>query len=90
VTATAPVKLIDQASIPQNLNDPTVLTDFIVSEASSGLAALLGAAGTTEQSGFFTMSARYCEPVNMDASRASTIQYLQHAITNTKNYVSTF
>ncbi|TVY84119.1 hypothetical protein LSUE1_G001863 [Lachnellula suecica] len=90
VTATAPVKLIDESSIPQNLDDPTVLTDFIVSEASSGLAALLGAAGTVETSGSFEMSGRYCEPVNMNSSRANTIQYLQHAITNTKNYVNTF
>jgi hypothetical protein len=76
------VKLIDESPIPKNLNDPTVLTDFIVSEAS-GLAALLGAAGTTEQSGSFEMSARYCEPTKMDPQRANTIQYLQHAITNT-------
>lgn len=86
VVATAPVKLIDESLIPKNLNDPTVLVDFIVSEASSGLAALLGAAGTAETSGSFNMSARYCEPVNMDPKRATTIQYLQHAITNTKNY----
>jgi hypothetical protein len=86
VRATAPTKLIDESSVPQNLDDPTVLIDFLVSEAESRAAALLGAVGTIETIGTFNMSMRYCEPTKKVASRANSIQYLQHAITNTKNY----
>nr|POF13032.1 hypothetical protein CFP56_10180 [Quercus suber] len=79
-------KMIPADNIPSNLNDGTVLTDYLVSQLSSGLAGILGGVGNLEQSGHFEMSARYCEPANKVASRANTIQYLQHAITNTKNY----
>lgn len=87
VAARAPVKLVGNGQIPENLDNPTVLVDFIVSQADSGLAALLGLVGTTETSGTFDMSARYCEPANKAfPARARNIQYLQHAITMTKNY----
>ncbi|MCJ1446956.1 MAG: hypothetical protein MMC23_007464 [Stictis urceolatum] len=86
VHATAPVKQIPLLNIPKNLDNVDVFVDFVTSEASSGLAALLALAGTHETTGDFMMSARYCEPTNKIASRANTIQYLQHAITMTKNY----
>lgn len=86
VKARAPVKLIASSVTADDLTDPTVLEDFIVSEASSGLAALLGLLGTTYTSGTWNMSARYCEPAVHVPERAHTLQYLQHAITNTKNY----
>nr|POF26029.1 hypothetical protein CFP56_22177 [Quercus suber] len=79
-------KMIPADNIPTDLNDGTVLTDYLVSQLSSGLAGILGGVGNAEQSGHFNISARYCEPANKVASRAKTIQYLQHAITNTKNY----
>src|ERR1019366_8337570 len=34
----------------------------------------------------YNIAMRYCEPENIVESRANTIQYLQHAITNTKDY----
>lgn len=86
VTAKAPVKLLATSILGSDFSNPTVLEDFVVSEASSGLAALLGAVGTFETSGHFNMSARYCAPTVHIPERAHTIQYLQHAITNTKNY----
>ena len=86
VHATAHVKPLTPSTVPQNLNDPVIFTDFVISEAVSGLAALLGIVGTAETTGVFNMSARYCTPEVYVASRALTIQYLQHAITNTKDY----
>jgi hypothetical protein len=79
-------QMIPAGNIPTNLSDGTVLTDYLVSQASSGLAGVLGGIGGVTQSGSFQMSARYCVPAVTVASRANTIQYLQHAITNTKNY----
>lgn len=78
--------MIPASNVPIDLTNGVVLTDFLVSQASSGLAGLLGGIGAVEQSGNFEMSARYCEPSVKVASRANTIQYLQHAITNTKDY----
>ena len=57
-----------------------------MSQLSSGVAGILGGAGHAESSGHFNMSARFCKPAYADPARAGTIQYLQHAITNTKNY----
>lgn len=79
-------KQIPANNIPSNLNDSTVLTDYLVSQLSSGLAGVLGATGNVEQGGSFQMSARYCKPAVTVASRANTIQYLQHAITMNKDY----
>lgn len=79
-------QMVPAGNIPTDLQNSTVLTDYLVSQASSGLAGILGGIGSVEQSGNFNMSARYCVPAVSVASRANTIQYLQHAITNTKNY----
>lgn len=79
-------QMISADNIPTDLTNPTVLTDYLVSQLESGLAGLLGGIGAVEQSGDFNISARYCVPAVTVASRANTIQYLQHAITNTKNY----
>lgn len=79
-------QMIPAYNVPTDLSNPTVLTDYLVSQLSSGLAGILGGIGAVEQSGDFVMSARYCVPAVTVASRANTIQYLQHAITNTKNY----
>lgn len=79
-------QMIPADNVPKNLSNGVALTDYLVSQASSGLAGVLGGIGAVEQSGNFMMSARYCEPAVKIASRANTIQYLQHAITNTKNY----
>jgi hypothetical protein len=70
-------QMIPADNIPTDLSDGTVLTAYLVSQASSGLAGLLGGIGGVEQSGNFEMSARYCEPAVFVASRANTIQYLQ-------------
>lgn len=78
--------MIPASNVPTDLTNGVVLTDYLVSQASSGLAGVLGGIGAVEQSGDFEMSARYCEPSVKVASRANTIQYLQHAITNTKDY----
>jgi hypothetical protein len=79
-------KMIPAGNIPTNLANGAALTTYLVSQLSSGLAGLLGGIASVTQSGHFDISARYCEPANYVESRASTIQYLQHAITNTKNY----
>ncbi|EME47137.1 hypothetical protein DOTSEDRAFT_165945 [Dothistroma septosporum NZE10] len=78
--------MVPASNIPANLSNGVVLTDYLVSQGSSGLAGVLGGIGAVEQSGSFQMSARYCVPNKSVPSRADTIQYLQHAITNTKNY----
>jgi hypothetical protein len=78
--------MIPADNIPTDLTNAVVLTDYLVSQASSGLAGVLGGAGAVTQTGEFEMSARYCEPAVVVPERANTIQYLQHAITNTKNY----
>lgn len=85
VTATSS-EMIPADNIPSDLSDPVVLTDYLVSQLSSGLAGILGGVGAVEQSGEFAISARYCAPAADVPERANTIQYLQHAITNTKNY----
>ena len=79
-------QMIPANNFPTNLADPAILAAYLASQASSKLAGVLGGIGAVEQSGSFNMSARYCVPAVTVASRANTIQYLQHAITNTKNY----
>lgn len=79
-------KMIPADNIPTDLGNADVLTGFLVSQVESKLAGVLGGIGGVEQSGDFEMSARYCEPAVKNAKRENTIQYLQHAITNTKNY----
>ena len=79
-------QMIPANNIPTDLTNSAVLTAYLTSQAESGLAGILGGIGAVEQSGSFQMSARYCVPAKTVASRANTIQYLQHAITNTKNY----
>lgn len=78
--------MIPADDIPTDLANSTILSDYLVSQLSSGLAGILGGVGSAEQSGDFEMSARYCEPAVNVSGRANTVQYLQHAITNTKNY----
>jgi hypothetical protein len=78
--------MIPADNIPKDLANGAALTTYLVSQLSSGLAGLLGGIASVTQSGNFDISARYCEPANYVESRANTIQYLQHAITNTKNY----
>lgn len=65
--------MIPADNIPKNLSNGAALTDYLVSEGSSGLAGILGRVGAVEQSGNFQMSARYCEPAVKIASRANTI-----------------
>lgn len=79
-------QMIPADNIPADLANSDVLTQYFVSHADSVVAGVLGAVGTVEQSGDFMMGARYCEPAVYDASRANTIQYLQHAITMSKDY----
>lgn len=86
VTASAPVKFIDQTTLPTNFGNPTVSVNFVLKEASTGLAALLALPGTHVVTRTYQMSARYCEPVTYNAFRADTIQYLEHGATTDKNY----
>ncbi|CZT18456.1 uncharacterized protein RCC_04301 [Ramularia collo-cygni] len=80
-------KMVPAGNIPDGMAKPEVLVDYLLSQATSSLiAGPLGAIGSVEQSGDFEMSARYCEPAVHVASRAHTIQYLQHAITSGKDY----
>jgi len=79
-------KMIPADNIPTDLGNGAALVAYLVSQLSSGLAGILGGIASVTQSGHFDISARYCEPANYVESRANTIQYLQHAITNTKNY----
>lgn len=78
--------MIPVDNIPANLSNSDVLTDYLASQGESVVAGVLSSAATAEQSGNFLMGARYCEPAVYNASRAHTIQYLQHAITMSKNY----
>ncbi|KAI4148636.1 MAG: hypothetical protein LQ340_005012 [Diploschistes diacapsis] len=86
VTASAPSKLLLPGDIPTDLSDPTVLVDFVTSQATSALGSLLGGLLGAEVSGTYDISARYCEPSNHNASRAQTVNFLVHAITDDKDY----
>jgi len=63
---------------------PRAILNFIAYQISGVIRGLLGTRPSA--SGVLQMRARYCLPENRNASRANTIQHLQHAITNTKDY----
>jgi hypothetical protein len=84
VTTSAPTKII--LNPPTEFTNPLVLVDFITSQVEAGVGAILGGAGSQITSGTYNMAMRYCEPENYVTSLANTAQYLQHAITNTKEY----
>ncbi|ESZ91708.1 ctr copper transporter family protein [Sclerotinia borealis F-4128] len=67
-----------------------VLVESTISNVSAELGIVLGTVGSALGlgAGAYSMSLRYCDPEVHIPSRQNTIQYLQHAITMTKNYWS--
>ncbi|KAM3077190.1 hypothetical protein ACMFMF_005101 [Clarireedia jacksonii] len=68
-----------------------ILIESLISTTTTNLGILLenlGSLLSTTNHGptTYSISMRYCEPEVFNSSRASTIHYLQHAITMTKDY----
>jgi hypothetical protein len=83
VQASAPTKILSAPNLGV-LSNPNNLIDYILAQSST--IANVGGAGSLLTEGTYGISVRYCAPEVYIASRADTIQYLQHAITNTKEY----